>query len=180
VKRVFADTAYFVALVRTRDQLHRQATNLREHPPGQLLTTEWVLTEAANRLAEPLTREKFMRILSELQVRRDVVIVRADHEYFQQGCELYARRRDKDWSLTDCISFVVMREYGIDSALTSDEDFEQAGFRRLMDPGPQGVREPAAPPYGATGATAQPPESQVFWLNSASISMLTTSPISGA
>lgn len=41
-----------------------------------------------------------------------------------------------------------MREYGIDSALTSDEDFEQAGFKRLMDPGPLGVREPAAR-YGA-------------------------------
>jgi hypothetical protein len=42
-----------------------------------------------------------------------------------------------------------MQEYGIDSALTSDEDFEQAGFKRLMDPGPHGVREPAAR-YGAT------------------------------
>ena len=42
-----------------------------------------------------------------------------------------------------------MQEYGIDSALTSDEDFEQVGFVRLMDPGPHGVREPAAP-YGAT------------------------------
>ncbi len=83
MKRVFADTAYFVALVRERDQLHRQATKFRKHPPGQLLTTEW--------------------------------------------------------------------EYGIDTALTSDEDFEQAGFTRLMDPGPQGVREPVAPPY-ATGS----------------------------
>jgi predicted nucleic acid-binding protein len=53
VKRVFADTAYFVALVRERDRLHHQATKLQKHPPGQLLTTEWVLTEAANSLAEP-------------------------------------------------------------------------------------------------------------------------------
>jgi len=151
VKRVFADTAYFVALLRERDQLHRQAMKLQEHPPGKLLTTEWVLTEAANSLAKPPTREEFIRLLDRLRLRMDVEIVPVSHEYFQQGCELYAKRTDKDWSLTDCISFVVMREYGIDTALTSDEDFEQAGFQRLMDPGPQGVREPAAPPYGACG-----------------------------
>jgi hypothetical protein len=73
MKRVFADTAYFVALVRSRDQLHRQATNLQKHPPGR-----------------------------------------------------------------------------------SDEDFEQAGFQRLMDPGPQGVREPGARPYGVTGSDSRP------------------------
>jgi hypothetical protein len=81
-------------------------------------------------------------------VQSGVEIVAVRDEHFQQGCDLYARRKDKDWSLTDCISFVIMREYGIDSALTSDEDFEQAGFKRLMDPGPLGVREPAAR-YGA-------------------------------
>jgi predicted nucleic acid-binding protein len=56
MKRIFADTAYFVALVKKRDQLHRQATELEKHPPGRLLTTEWVLTEAANSLVEPPTR----------------------------------------------------------------------------------------------------------------------------
>ena len=151
MRRVFADTAYFVALARTRDQLHRQATYFHEHPPGPLLTTEWILTEVANRLADPPIREGFMRLLAQLRGRTDVEIVRVDHEHFQQGCELYGRRKDKDWSLTDCISFVIMREYGIDTALTSDEDFAQAGFQRLLDPGPRGVRETTAPPY-ATGS----------------------------
>jgi predicted nucleic acid-binding protein len=51
---------------------------------------------------------------------------------FDQGFELYARRLDKDWSLTDCISFVVMREHGLTHALTGDHHFEQAGFRILL------------------------------------------------
>ena len=46
------------------------------------------------------------------------------------------------------LSFIVMREHGVDAALTSDEDFVQAGFKRLMDPSPRGVREPASPSYG--------------------------------
>jgi predicted nucleic acid-binding protein len=151
MKRIFVDTAYFIALVRKRDQLHRQATELQKHPPGQLLTTEWVLTEAADSLAEPPTREKFIRVLNRLRIRTDLEIVPVSHKHFQQGCELYAKRNDKHWSLTDCISFVIMRENGIDAALTSDGHFEQAGFQRLLDPGPQGVREPAAPAYGACG-----------------------------
>jgi uncharacterized protein len=151
MKRVFADTAYFVALATKRDQLHRQATEFEKHPPGELLTTEWVLTEVADSFSEPQTRGKFICLIDELRMRTDVEIVPVSHEHFRQGCDLYAKRNDKAWSLTDCISFVIMREHGIDTALTSDGHFEQAGFKRLMDPGPQAVREPAAPAYGACG-----------------------------
>ena len=48
------------------------------------------------------------------------------------GIALYAERPDKDWSLTDCISFVVMREMDISEALTGDRHFEQAGFTVLL------------------------------------------------
>jgi hypothetical protein len=53
-------------------------------------------------------------------------------ELFHHGCELHARRSDKEWSLTDCTSFVVMRERGVERALTSDHHFAQAGFQVLM------------------------------------------------
>ena len=42
------------------------------------------------------------------------------------------QRLDKDWSLTDCISFIVMRRRGLTDALTSDHHFEQAGFTILL------------------------------------------------
>jgi len=51
------------------------------------------------------------------------------------GLELYARRPDKSWSLTDCISFVVMTDRGLTEALTGDHHFEQAGFRALLREG---------------------------------------------
>jgi predicted nucleic acid-binding protein len=148
VKYVFADTAYFLALSSRRDQLHPQARVLRARHRKALLTTEWVLTEVAAALAAPSTRSQFTSLIAQLREQPEVRVVAADSDHFKQGCALYAERKDKRWSLTDCISFIVMREHGVDAALTSDEDFVQAGFKRLMDPSPRGVREPASPPYG--------------------------------
>jgi uncharacterized protein len=56
----------------------------------------------------------------------------ADTRLFQRGVDLFEQRQDKDWSLTDCLSFVVMRDEGISQALTGDEHFEQAGCTALL------------------------------------------------
>ena len=61
-----------------------------------------------------------------------VKIVAAETRLFQRGVELFEQRRDKDWSLTDCLSFVVMQDEGITQALTGDKHFEQAGFTALL------------------------------------------------
>jgi predicted nucleic acid-binding protein len=42
---------------------------------------------------------------------------------------------DKEWPLTDCISFVVMAREGITEALTGDRHFEQVGFVPLLKEG---------------------------------------------
>jgi len=59
-------------------------------------------------------------------------IVPSSHELFEQGKRLYSQRLDKDWSLTDCTSLVVMRQLGLSEALTADRHFEQAGFHVLL------------------------------------------------
>lgn len=134
MKPVFGDTSYFLALVNARDHWHAQALTLSRQPPGPLLTTEWVLMELGNALASPPARDKFSRLVATLQAQPDVAIVVASHEIFARALALFAQRADKAWSLTDCTSFVVMREHGVESALTADQHFEQAGFRRLMQP----------------------------------------------
>jgi predicted nucleic acid-binding protein len=59
-------------------------------------------------------------------------VVPAGRTLLERAFELYAERPDKDWSLTDCVSFVVMAERGITDALTADHHFEQAGFTALL------------------------------------------------
>lgn len=59
-------------------------------------------------------------------------VVEASPELFHRGLVLYEERQDKEWGLTDCISFVTMRDRGLQAALTTDRDFEQAGFTALL------------------------------------------------
>ena len=51
---------------------------------------------------------------------------------------LYETRSDKDWSLTDCLSFTLMERYQNSNALTSDHYFAQAGFRAVLLEAPGG------------------------------------------
>jgi len=60
------------------------------------------------------------------------LIVPVSHELYGAGLELYRSRPDKRWSLTDCISFVIMQRRGLTDALAADSDFVQAGFRALL------------------------------------------------
>ncbi len=74
----------------------------------------------------------FLSLLEALKTSPEVEIVAASTELFAKGVQLYRERADKSWSLTDCMSFVVMRDHGLQDALTADHHFEQAGFRALL------------------------------------------------
>jgi predicted nucleic acid-binding protein len=131
---IFADTYYYLALVSERDAGHERAVAASRACNDRVLTTAWVLTEVADALASPDQRPAFVRLLQELRRDPNTTIIDPTVELFDAGCLLYAERPDKAWSLTDCISFVVMRQYGLAEALTGDHHFEQAGFRALLRP----------------------------------------------
>lgn len=99
---------------------------------GRAVTTEWVLMGVADALSAPEQRDIFLELLARLRAESGLDIEEATHEQFERGIELFSRRPDKAWSLTDCISFLVMHERGISEALTADHHFEQAGFVPLL------------------------------------------------
>jgi uncharacterized protein len=129
---VFADTFYFLALLNVKDAAHARACEYSESQDVLLVTTAWVLTEVANSLARSSKRQVFRRLLEDLEASPENHVVAASQDLFQRGLELYDARPDKQWSLTDCISFVVMQEHGVRDALTGDHHFEQAGFVALL------------------------------------------------
>jgi predicted nucleic acid-binding protein len=130
--KVFGDTVHFIALLSTGDRWHARAVAINRRPLGLLVTTEWVLTEVGDAFSQPGARQKFIRLLDLLREQPDVEIVSSTSDLFRRGTSFFSARPDKEWSLTDCISFVVMNERGITDALTSDHHFEQAGFQILL------------------------------------------------
>lgn len=96
------------------------------------MTTEWVLTELADGLASSRHRKMFVATRQELLADPDAKVVGFDNQLYEEGIRLFQDRDDKEWSLTDCISFVVMKREGLTEALTGDHHFEQAGFDALL------------------------------------------------
>jgi predicted nucleic acid-binding protein len=132
---VFLDTAYAVALASTTDAYHRHALALADELEANqthLVTTWGVLLEIGNALSKVQYRHAALQLLSSLQSDANVEIVPLSGPLLQRALTLYAERPDKEWGLTDCISFVIMNELGIRDALTADEHFKQAGFRPLL------------------------------------------------
>lgn len=131
-KPLFIDTSYILALVNTRDEFHLQAKNVADQVDDKLITTEAVLTEVGNALAKPQWREIAVETLEDMRNDDDVEILSVDSELFSKALKFYSSRIDKEWGLTDCISFVVMKDRKLKDALTSDHHFEQAGFQALL------------------------------------------------
>jgi uncharacterized protein len=129
---VFADTFYFFALLSDKDEAHAEAVEWSKAYHGRLVTTEWVLIELADGLASSQQRHLFPQIRRDLLTNPRYQVISLDFQLYEQGLLLYEARPDKEWSLTDCISFVVMKRDGITDALTGDNHFEQAGFVALL------------------------------------------------
>jgi len=135
-EKVFADTAAFVALLIRRDKFYQSANAIMaelSEKDTKLFTTEMVLFELANALSSVELRGKAIILIDELQTLPNVQIVWSSVELFEKAWTLYRERPDKEWSLTDCASFAVMKERGINLAFTSDKPFEQAGFVKLLE-----------------------------------------------
>jgi predicted nucleic acid-binding protein len=129
---VFADTGFWVALVIKQDQHHLRAQQWSLQVGGRIITTAAVVLETSNMLARPAWRGHAVALIDNLRQRPDVSIVALSPDLWNRGWELYRDRPDKGWSLTDCISFLVMEDSNLQDALTPDEHFRQAGFRALM------------------------------------------------
>jgi predicted nucleic acid-binding protein len=130
---VFADSFYFLAVINPRDPWHGLVATYAFEKNELLVTTGWVLTEVGDACSHhPFNRALFCDLYDSLKTRDSVYIVPTTDELLDAGVDLYVNRPDKQWSLTDCISFVVMEREGIADALTGDKHFEQAGFNVLL------------------------------------------------
>jgi predicted nucleic acid-binding protein len=132
MREVFADTYYFVALLNDKDSAHSKVVDFSNRYSGQIVTTEWVLVELGDAFCRSHWRPTFLSTLERLHESSQITVVEATHSCFERAVRLFASRPDKNWSLTDCTSFLVMEDRSISEALTADQHFAQAGFAVLL------------------------------------------------
>ncbi|MBK8467054.1 MAG: type II toxin-antitoxin system VapC family toxin [Chloracidobacterium sp.] len=132
---VFADTVFFAGIINPQDQWHEAAvlaeTNLLN---PHYITTESVLTEVLTFFCEygPLLRLRAVEIVELILADQNTEVIPISHEIFLEGVDLYKKRPDKSYSLTDCISINICRSREIKDVLSHDRHFSQEGLNILM------------------------------------------------
>jgi predicted nucleic acid-binding protein len=122
----------FVCRIRRTPPTRGRTSRTIISQPTPLVTTRAVLLEIGNALSKKRYRQAAGELLDALERDPQVEIVLITEELYQQALALFCSRLDKEWGLIDCVSFIVMQERGLTDALTTDEHFEQAGFRALL------------------------------------------------
>jgi predicted nucleic acid-binding protein len=135
---LFVDTSYVIALAIATDRHHERAAEIaRDIKAKQLhmVTTRAVLVEIGDALSKLRFRQAAISLLDSIERDARVTILPLSEDLYGQAFALFRSRADKEWGLTDCVSFVAMHGRGIAEALTADDHFRQAWFRvRLLEP----------------------------------------------
>ena len=132
---VFADTGYWIALITPDDELHEQAQEYARLLAGrQIVTTQLVLNEVLSPRSGTtrLQREAAVRLVDQIRRSPSITVVPQTSELFEDALDMLRNRADKEWSITDCASFLVMERLNIWEALANDHHFVQAGFFALL------------------------------------------------
>ena len=132
---LFLDASYAIALASSTDQHHERAVELAqriETEDRRLITSRAVGLEIGNALSKLRYRAAAVALLDAIEHDPNVEVVPLSEGVYRRSLELYRQHQDKEWGLTDCVSFAVMWERSITEALTTDKHFRQAGFRTLL------------------------------------------------
>lgn len=129
---VFLDTGYVVAVETANDQYHAAAaphwSQIRANAPLVLVTTSFVFTEIVTLLSARGRHGTAVNVGARLFESPTVRLIHVDRALFDEGWIYFQQHDDKRYSLTDCISFVVMQRMQITTAFSFDHHFRQAGF----------------------------------------------------
>lgn len=131
---IFLDTGYIIALEAADDQNHKAASNhwhSLPKPLPRLITTSYIFDEIVTFFNSRNRHAKAIDIGERLLSSPSTQFVHVDEALFFDAWKLFKQRKDKSYSLTDCISFLVMRKLGSEEALSFDKHFLQEGFRIL-------------------------------------------------
>ena len=133
-ERYFIDTSYIYALLNKKDKFHSAARTLTGtfHPQDRFVISDTVILEACSLLAGTKARKHIVAFVNEITINKHYTILHTDADLFRRAFQLYEEYDDKEWSLVDCTSFLIMKKEKIRFALTADSHFEQFGYIAVL------------------------------------------------
>jgi len=132
---VYVDTAALIALAHKRDSLHEKTVAVYKELLSRntrFITTNAVLLEVGNAFSRASHKPLAISLFHLVHDSASWEVISADDKWLTEGMGLFQKRKDKDWSLTDCIGIAVAEAYSIKNVFTSDRHFKQAGFKVLL------------------------------------------------
>jgi predicted nucleic acid-binding protein len=137
MNKIFADTSGWGHLIDSAQKYHELAANIyrdSRHKGCKIVTSNYIITELAALMISPLRLQHSAAVefVNSMKLSPYTEIIHIDPALDEQAWDLFSNRRDKEWSLVDCSSFVVMKKLRITECFTTDRHFEQAGFVRLL------------------------------------------------
>ncbi|MFT3742728.1 MAG: PIN domain-containing protein [Pyrinomonadaceae bacterium] len=137
MRSVFVDTSGWASLLDPNERFHQKADAVYSEirrSGNKLVTSNYIIAELTAVLMSPLRlpKPRIITYVHGIKSSELVEIVHVDESLDHRSWNLLTEREDKNWSLVDCSSFVLMQELGISDALTADHNFEQAGFVQLL------------------------------------------------
>jgi len=132
---VLMDSAGFLALWDASDEYHMSAVRVQRElarKRRRFLTTDYLVDETVTLLIVRHSHSAATDFLDTIERSEALQLEWIGPERFQAAVALFRKHSDKEWSFTDCVSFVIMRELRIRDAFSTDHHFKQAGFVPLL------------------------------------------------
>lgn len=132
METLFANSSFFVAYHDSKDENHQPAQALVrgfEGRPVLLVTTDYLFDEVITVLLVRNNKHIAIQAGKAMLEESNIELVRIDEELFNEAWEIFQRFQNKEWSFTDCTSYMVMKKLNIGTGISFDKHFKQFGVR---------------------------------------------------
>ncbi len=132
---ISVDSFAWIAAINKSDEYHEITLKTIEeflNRSTKFITTNYIIVETINSLSKIEFRKAVIEFIDKLQKSPSVRIIKITDEIYEKAWSLYKQRNDKNWGITDCTSFEVMKMFNIKKAFTNDKHFEQAGYSVVL------------------------------------------------
>jgi predicted nucleic acid-binding protein len=137
MERIFLDTSFLIAYYNADDVNHKNARDLITDMEGKMVhffISDYILDEILTVLLIRSGKKKAIElcktILDDIEMG-NIELLWIDHLTFEKAIEIFTNFVDKEWSFTDCTSYILIKSNLIEKSASFDEHFRQFGFEVL-------------------------------------------------